>query len=92
MLERFHATLKAMMRKTSQERGQWDVYLPFACFAFRDSTHSSTGYTPFQLLFGREVRGPLSLLYEQLAEPTDGTRPVVEYVDSLKIRLREAWA
>ena len=50
-----------MIRKSSREK---DLYLPYACFAFRDTTYSATGYTPFQLLFGRDVRGPLSLLYE----------------------------
>ena len=92
MLERFHATLKSMIRKSSSERTQWDLYLPYACFAFRDTTHSATGYTPFQLLFGRDVRGPLSLLYDQLTEPSTGTRPVVEYIDTLKTRLRDAWS
>ncbi len=92
MLERFHATLKSMIRKSSQEKSEWDRYLPYACFAFRDTTHSATGYTPFQLLFGRDVRGPLSLLYEQLTTPSGGTQPVSEYVDGLKTRLRDAWS
>lgn len=91
MLERFHATLKAMLRKTAEERKEWDLYLPYVCFAFRDSPHSSTGFSPFQLLFGRDVRGPLSLLYEQLTEQTTGSVTVTEYVEKLKARLREAW-
>ena len=90
MLERFHATLKAMLRKTSEERREWDTYLPYICFAFRDSTHTATGFSPFQLLFGRDIRGPLSLLYDQLSE-TSGTMAVTEYVEGLKERLREAW-
>ena len=92
MLERFHATLKSMIRKSSREKNQWDLYLPYACFAFRDTTHSATGYTPFQLLFGRDVRGPLSLLYEQLTKPSTGTQHVTDYIDGLKTRLRDAWS
>ena len=91
MLERFHATLKAMLRKTAEERREWDVFLPYVCFAFRDSVHSSTGFSPFQLLLGRDVRGPLSLLYEQLTEKTAGSVTVTEYVEKLKARLRDAW-
>lgn len=60
MLERFHSTLKGMMRKTCKTSKDWDLYLPYTCFAFRDSVHSATGFTPFQLRFGRDVRGPLS--------------------------------
>jgi len=42
MLERFHSTLKLMLRKTCVNRDRWDDYLPYACFAFRDSVHSAT--------------------------------------------------
>lgn len=91
MLERFHSTLKSMMRKTCKADKEWDLYLPYTCFAFRDSVHSATGFTPFQLLFGREVRGPLSLLKQQLTGEVTGSRTVVEYVDDLKKKLKAAW-
>ena len=79
-------------QKSSREKNQWDLYLPYACFAFRDTTHSATGYAPFQLLFGRDVRGPHSLLYEQLTKPSTGTQPVIDYIDGLKTRLWDAWS
>ena len=89
---RFHGTLKGMMRKTCRERKDWDEYLPYVCFAFRDSVHSSTGFTPLQLLFGRDMRGPMSLLREQLAGKTLlGSRTVVEFVEDLKAKLYTAW-
>ncbi len=65
MLERFHGTLKSMITKIGKGSRDWDEWLPFACFASRDAVHAATGFTPFQLLFGREVRGPLMLLKEQ---------------------------
>ena len=34
MLEWFHATLKSMIQKSSREKNQWDLYLPYACFAY----------------------------------------------------------
>ena len=91
MLERFHLTLKSMVRKTADDKREWDTCLPYVCFAFRDAIHSSTGFTPFQLLFGRDVRGPLSLIYESLTGEARGGRAVADYVDTLKIRLRDAW-
>ena len=91
MLERFHSTLKSMMRKTCKAAKDWDLYLPYTCFAFRDSVHSATGFTPFQLLFGRDVRGPLSLLKQQLIGEVTGSRTVIDYVYDLKEKLRAAW-
>ena len=91
MLERFHGTLKGMMRKTSTASKDWDEYLPYVCFAIRDSVHAATGFTPFQLLFGRDVRGPLSLLKHQLTENTTGSGTVVDFVESLKAKLHYAW-
>ena len=91
MLERFHATLKLMMRKTCKDRDRWDDYLPYACFAFRDAVHSATQFSPFQLLLGRNVRGPLSLIKSQLTGETKGTTKVVEFVDKLKEKLTLAW-
>jgi hypothetical protein len=53
--------------------------------------NSATGFSPFPLLFGRNVKGPLSLLHQQLAEKSEGEKPVTEYVESLKERLRKTW-
>lgn len=64
MLKRFHATLKTMLRKTCQAAKQWDHYLPYLCSAYRDMVHATTGFSPFQLVFGRDVRGPLTLFKE----------------------------
>ena len=61
-LERRHATLKTMERKTGQGVTEWDRLLGSLLFAYRDSVHEATGFTPFQLLFGRTVRGQLELV------------------------------
>ena len=91
MLERFHSTLKHVMQKRGEASKEWDDFLPYVCFAYRDSVHAATGYTPFQLLFGRDVRGPLSLLKSQLTGETKGSQPVVEFLEKMKSRLQHAW-
>ncbi len=76
-----------MMRQTISAQKEWDQYLPYVCFAVRDSVRSATGFTPFQLLFGREVRGRLTLLRHQLTGDTTGSRLVVDFVTTLKTKL-----
>ena len=58
LVERFNGTLKAMLRRVSEEQPRlWDRYIPSLLFAYRESVQESTGFSPFQLLYGRQVRG-----------------------------------
>ena len=65
LVEKFNGTLKAMMRKfTSQNQKDWDDYLPYLLFAYREAPQKSTEFSPVELLYGRQVRGPLDVLRE----------------------------
>ena len=62
-VERFNGTLKTMLRRVSEEQPKmWDRFIPSLMFAYRESVQESTGFSPFQLLYGRQARGPLSIL------------------------------
>ncbi len=37
----------------------WDEGISLLLFAARESVQETLGYSPFELVFGREVRGPL---------------------------------
>ncbi len=55
-----------MMGKSGKGRKEWDLLPADATFRFyREATHEATGFSPFELLFGRQVRGPLDLVKEQ---------------------------
>ena len=41
---------------------QWDRYIDPLLFAYREVPLDSVGFSPFELLYGRTVRGPLSIL------------------------------
>ena len=61
--ERFHGTLKNMIRSLSDsEKKRWDEFIPHFLFAYREIPCQSTGFSPFQLLYGRHVRGPLAVI------------------------------
>ncbi len=70
LTERFHGTLKNMLRLLSTtERQQWDEHIPLFLFAYREVPCETTGYSPFELLYGRPVRGPLGVLKETWMSP-----------------------
>ena len=65
LCERFNQTLKKMLQKAAVEEGKdWDKLLHYLLFAYREVPQASTGFSPFELLYGRYVRGPLDLLRE----------------------------
>src|SRR3989442_12125116 len=63
-VERFHRTLNSMLAKVvSENQKDWDAQLPSVMAAYRASPHDATGFSPNYLMFGRENRAPLDLLY-----------------------------
>jgi len=82
LVERFNQTLKEMLRKTASEEGKdWDKLLPYVLFAYREVPQESTGFSPFELVYGREVRGPLDVLKETW-ESTQGSKEDVVICDA----------
>ena len=61
-IENLHKTLKSMLKARVEDDPQsGDEHLDYCMMAFRSSVHSSTGHTPFELMFGREMRIPLPI-------------------------------
>ncbi len=81
LVERFNKTLKALLRKCATDSGKdWDKLLPFLLFAYREVPQASTGFSPFELLYGREVRGPLDVLKETWEADKRSSESVVSHV------------
>lgn len=91
-LERFHQTLKSMLRKfCSGSNREWDEGLPLLMFAVRETVQESLGFSPADLVFGHTVRGPLRLLREKwLADPASQSRNILDYVSSFREKLHKA--
>ena len=66
VLERFHRCLKAMISAYITQEGKcdWDVQIPLALFAYHCAEQKSMGFSPFQLVYGYNVRMVLSILKE----------------------------
>ena len=83
LVERFNQTLKAMLRKVADDEGKdWDRLLPYVLFAYREVPQASTGFSPFELLYGQSVRGPLDVLRETWEADSRGGESVIHSDDS----------
>ena len=88
LVERFNQTLKAMLRKTATSEGKdWDKLLTYVLFAYREVPQASTGFSPFELLYGRSVRGPLDILRETWEASTKSDENIVSYVLTMHEKL-----
>ena len=94
LCEKINGVLKTILRRLCSERPQdWDRYLPAVLFAYREVPQESTGFSPFELLYGRDVRGPMSILKE-LWIKEDGindeeVKTTYQYVLELKDRIEK---
>ena len=89
-LERFHSTLKTMIRAYCLDHQKdWDEGIPFLMFAARDAPQESLGFSPFELIFGHTVLGPLSMLKEKWLQGNPTNESLLEYVSRFQTRLQE---
>ncbi|XP_061754270.1 uncharacterized protein LOC133551511 isoform X2 [Nerophis ophidion] len=62
-VERFNATLQKILATTAERcHWDWDLMIPYAVMAYRATKHSSTGFTPNYMMFGRELSEPVDLV------------------------------
>ena len=89
-LERFHSTLKNMIRTFCLDNEKdWDEGISLLLFAVRESVQESLGFSPFELVFGYSVRGPLKLLKENwLSENTESLN-LLDYVSKFRDKLKK---
>ena len=88
LVERFNQTLKSMLRKTATDAGKdWDKLIPYLLFAYREVPQASTGFSPFELLYGRPVRGPLDVLKESWEAKDRSSESVISHSLLIQERL-----
>ncbi|GFV32262.1 retrovirus-related Pol polyprotein from transposon 17.6 [Trichonephila clavipes] len=70
-------------------RLEWDKHLPSILLALRTVSHESTGYTPSELVYGKNLRTPEALVMEHWMEPEEEGDLVTEYMFKLINRLKD---
>ena len=90
-LERFHQTLKNMIRSYCFDtETDWDEGIHLLLFAVRESVQESLGFSPFELVFGHSVRGPLKPLKEKILSNDETPLNLLQYVPDFRNRLSRA--
>ena len=90
-VERLHATMKQMLRRMCEERPKdWDKYLQALLFAIREVPirEESLGFSPFELLYGRSVLGPMATLRELWSGEVNDEQVLSTYQYVIKLRER----
>ncbi|GFW82638.1 retrovirus-related Pol polyprotein from transposon 17.6 [Trichonephila clavipes] len=95
LVERWNKVLKDMIHHVIREDPRsWDRQLPFLLFAYREVPNTTTGVSPFRLLYGRESRGPLAILKSSWAGeihlPTNISQSAADYLQEMKINMEKA--
>ena len=88
-LERWHACLKGMLKRSGIVLKEWDRHLKYLLFAYRSTPHCATGYSPFTLMFGREVSGPLDILQEAWLQGDAEKSSVFEWLTCVKAQMHD---
>ncbi|KAI8485080.1 hypothetical protein Bbelb_371860 [Branchiostoma belcheri] len=70
-VERFNRTMKNILAKALAGREHdWDLLLPHVALAYNTSVHSTTKFTPYFLVHGREARLPVDIACQLPATTT----------------------
>ena len=92
-LERFHRTLKSMLKGCGETfPGDWDQLLPWVLFAYREVPVENLGFSPFDLVFGRNVKGILQLIKNSWLHDdmlaSHKSQNIIDFVLNLRERIR----
>jgi len=94
-VERYNQTCKKMLHHVMQQHGrQWHKFVPLMLWALREVPNATTGASPYMLVYGRNPRGPLTILKESWTGENDTSaslaQPVADYLLDLRSTLSEA--
>jgi transposase InsO family protein len=89
--ERFNRTMHGLLRSLPAERKRrWPDFLPELVYAYNATPHSSTGYAPYYLMYGRDAKLPIDFLLLGFPEDFSAETGVSEWLSTHQKRLRES--
>ena len=92
LVQKLNGTLNKMLKRLCAEQPrQWDRFVNPLLFAYRDVPQESTGFAPFELLFGWTVRGPMQNLRQLWTKDNtlEEIKTSYQYVFELREKIEE---
>ena len=90
LVERMNRTLENMLSaRVNANHNDWDLHIQRCLLAYRSSVHSSTKETPARLMFGRELKLPVDIMFNDSREHV---KSVPDYMIDLEISLQQAFS
>jgi hypothetical protein len=83
-IERFWGTLRKMLSHLSATKHSkmWDILLPYLLFAYSNMLSETSGYSPYELVFGHTCRNMLDIMYDRWTGVEDVELPKLSKSDS----------
>ena len=89
--ERFNRTLINMLKCLNEnEKGRWKDHVAKLAFAYNATINKSTGFSPFYLMFGREVRLPIDVMFGIEEGESCGSKTYDQFVTEWRTSMKKA--
>ena len=82
-VERFNRSMIQMLTSLeADKKSRWPEYLPELVFCYNATPHTTTGHSPYSLLFGREPTLPVDV-FLNVAKPSSSTDYIAQHLQRL---------
>ena len=89
LVERWNRTLlQSLATSVTDHPENWEEFVKKICMAYNTSVHPTTGFTPFYLMFGRQAKLPVDLMY---GTPESEVLSPSQYAAMQKTAISEAY-
>ncbi|RXN05331.1 Retrovirus-related Pol polyprotein from transposon 412 [Labeo rohita] len=90
-VERFNRTLLSMLGTLEEkDKHHWRDFVKPLVHAYNCTRNDTTGYSPYELMFGRQAKLPIDLAFG-INPPGERPKTHSEYVKKLRERLQESY-
>ena len=94
LIERCNQTIQKTLVKLAEENpSEWDTLLTPTLFALRQMPNASTGFPPFELMYGRKVRGPIDVIADSCSDRSEENDELIHaysYAQKLKAIIKKS--